>query len=397
VTDPSGRITRSINASPATTITAGERILRRIRIDRVTVFRQWQPFVEGTYTCSGGRSAEGFDSTIVRVSADSGEEGWGEMAPLGAFYDPAFAEGARAGLALLAPVAIGHDACTPAALHRRLDLHLNGHPYVKSALDMACWDLAGRLAGLPLVDLLGGRDADDVPLYRSISQDLPDAMAETARRHVADGYRRLQVKVGLDPDDDVERIEAVRAAIPADVVLYADANASWRPADARRFLRATQHLAFTLEQPCASFDANCSVRAATDRPFVLDESIDSLDALLRAHAAGLVDGITIKIARVGGVTPARLLRDVAVELGLEVTVEDTGGAQIDTAAIAHLAIGTPAGHRTHTVDFHHWVTVANGSFDLECRGGAMTLPSGPGLGVTVDESALGEPVLDVRS
>lgn len=366
-------------------------------IARVSVFRQWQPFVDGSYTCSGGRSADGFDSTIVRVEASTGAVGWGEMAPLGAFYDPAFAEGARAALALLAPLALGADPRTPATLHRHLDHHLAGHPYAKSALDMACWDLAGQLADAPLVDLLGGRDTDDVPLYRSISQDTPEVMAATARRLVADGYRRLQVKVGLDPDDDVERIEAVVDAVPSDVVLYADANAAWLPADARRFLRATRHLAFTLEQPCASLEANRSVREVCDRPFVLDESIDSLHALLRAHTAGIVDGITIKIARVGGVTPARLVRDVAVELGLEVTVEDTGGAQIDTAAIAHLAIGTPAGHRTHTVDFHHWVTVANGTFDLECRDGSMTLPSGPGLGVSVDESSLGPAVVDVRA
>ncbi|CAB4556105.1 MAG: mandelate racemase [Actinobacteria bacterium] len=370
-------------------------------ISRVSVFRQWQPFVDGTYTCSGGRSAEGFDSTIVRLEALDPQVGtvvgWGEMAPLGAFYDPSFAEGARAGIALLAPHVLGADHRAPVALHRRMGLHLNGHPYAKSAIDMACWDLAGRAADTPLVDLLGGREGDEIDLYRSVSQDAPDVMAEHARRLVGAGYRRLQVKVGLEPDDDVERIEAVRAAVPASTVLYADANASWRPADARRFVLATRHLAYTLEQPCAGFDANLSVRRAFDGPMVLDESIDSLDALVRSHGAGLVDGITIKIARVGGVTPARLIRDVAVDLGLEVTVEDTGGAEIDTAAIAHLAIGTPVGARTHTVDFHHWVTVSHGTFDLECRDGAMTLPSGPGLGVTVDESVLGDPLLDLHS
>ena len=364
------------------------------------MYRQWQPFAEGTYTCSGGRSATGFDSSVVRLETSDGHVGWGEMAPLGSFYDPSFAEGARAGLALLAPLVLGADPRVPASLHRRLDLHLNGHPYAKSALDMACWDLAGRATGQPLVDLLGGRDsgaADEIDLYRSVSQDTPEAMAATARRLVADGYRRLQVKVGLRPDDDVERIEAVADAVPSGTVLYADANAAWTAADARRFVLATQGLAYTLEQPCGSFEANLAVRSACDRPFVLDESIDSLDALLRCRSAGLVDGITIKIARVGGVTPARLVRDVAVELGLEVTVEDTGGAQIDTAAIAHLAIGTPAASRTHTVDFHRWVTVANGSFDLECRNGVMTLPSGAGLGVEVDEAVLGEPLVDLRS
>lgn len=366
-----------------------------MRITQVTVFRQWQPFADGPYTCSGGRSADGFDSTIVQVTTDAGLVGWGEMAPLGSFYDPSFAAGAREGLRVLAPVVLGLDPRTPPAVHRVMDLHLNGHPYAKSALDMACWDIAGQSAGVPLVDLLGGRHGDNVPLYRSVAQASPEHMAAAAAKYVAQGYRRIQVKVGLDVATDVERMAAVCDVLPAGTVVYADANAGWLPAQAREFLRATRDLDYTFEQPCAGYESNLAVRSACDRPLVLDETIDSMAVLARAHADHLVDGITIKIARVGGITPARLLRDVAVELGLRVTVEDTGGAQIDTAAIAHLALGTPEGHRTHTVDFHHWVTAANGAADLPCEGGAMGCPTTPGLGVAVDPVVLGEPVLVV--
>ena len=363
-----------------------------MRITRATVHRQWQPFVDGEYTCSGNRSASGFDSTIVRLDTDEGLTGWGEVAPLGSFYDPAFAAGAREGVRLLAPLLIGREPREVTSIHRLLDAHLNGHPYAKSAIDMACWDLAAQAAGLPLAEALGGRFGTTVALYRSVSQGTPEQMATLAAEHVGAGYRRIQVKVGLQPDDDVERFEAVHAALPPGTVVYADANAAWSAADARRFLRATRHLEYTLEQPCAQHEANLAVRAATDRPMVLDESIDSLAALLRAHHAGLVDGITIKIARVGGITPARLIRDVAVDLGLEVTVEDTGGAEIDTAAIAHLSMSTPESARTHTVDFHHWVSVGHGTADLPCEGGAMGAPRVPGLGVLVDVDVLGAPV-----
>jgi L-alanine-DL-glutamate epimerase-like enolase superfamily enzyme len=244
--------------------------------------------------------------------------------------------------------------------------------------------------------MLGGRDGETVELYRSVAQASPAAMADRAAHYARDGYRRIQVKVGLDPGDDVERMEAVLDELPAGTVVYADANASWTPADARRFVRATRHLDYVLEQPCADHDANVTVRAVCDRPFVLDESIDSLASLLRAHRAGLIDGVTLKIARLGGVTRTRLLRDVAVELGLEVTVEDTGGAQIDTAAIAHLSLSTPVGARTHTVDFHRWVTVANGTGDLVCRDGRMTAPTGPGLGIEVDVDQLGHPLFTLN-
>ncbi|MCU1389293.1 MAG: ykfB [Ilumatobacteraceae bacterium] len=366
-----------------------------VKIDSVTVYRQWQPFASGTYTCSGGRSAEGFDSTIVRIAADNGLVGWGEMAPLGSFYDPSFVGGAREGIRLLAPLLIGLDPRAPHVLNEVMDLHLNGHPYAKSALDMACWDLAARAADLPLAEALGGRFSTTVDLYRSVSQAAPEVMAQQAAEYIDHGYRRLQVKVGLDPDDDVERMEAVLAVLPAGTVVYADANAAWQPAQARRFLRSTAHLDYTLEQPCASYANNLAIRAACDRPLVLDESIDGVETLVRAHADHLVDGITIKIARVGGITKARLIRDVAVQLGLQVTVEDTGGAEIDTAAMAHLSVSTPNQSRTHTVDFHNWVTVSHGVADLRCVDGTMTAPDAPGLGVEVDITALGEPLLVV--
>lgn len=368
-----------------------------MKITAITAWAQWQPFVDGIYTCSGGRSAAGFDSTLVRVQTDAGLCGWGEYAPLGSFYDPAFVGGAREGLRLLAPLLLGADPQSTGALVRRMDLHLNGHPYAKSALDMACHDIAAQAAGLPLAEALGGRFGETVPLYRSVAQAAPTAMAAKARAYVAAGYRRIQIKVGLDVGEDIERMHQVMDVLPKGTVVYADANAAWRPAQAREFLRATRDLAYTFEQPCAGFDENANVRAVCDRPLVLDESIDSLPAFLRAQQARLMDGITIKIARVGGVTRTRQLRDLAVECGLGVTIEDTGGAQIDTAAMAHLSLGVPESHRTHTCDFHHWVTVANAQVPLHCAGGQMDAPRLPGLGVTVDPAAFGAPLFDLHA
>ncbi len=176
----------------------------------------------------------------MRIDTDAGLTGWGEMAPLGAFYDPSFAAGARAALAELAPALIGADPLQTIALNRRMDHVLKGHPYAKSAIDMACWDLVGKNAEQPLAEMLGGRFGDTVALYRSVPQAEPARMAEQARRYVEAGYTRIQVKVGLDPDEDIARIEAVRDALPRDVVLFADANSGWNTHQARRFLRATR-------------------------------------------------------------------------------------------------------------------------------------------------------------
>ena len=135
-----------------------------------------------------------------------------------------------------------------------------------------------------------------------------------------------------------------------------------------------------------------AIRSACDRPLVLDETIDSVDVLLRAIADGLVDGVTIKLARVGGISKAKLIRDIAIAKNLKITIEDTGGAQIDTAAYSGLMMSTPEHLRQHTVDFHNWVTVTNGKANFQIANGAMTPPHGPGLGVEVDPRAFGEPI-----
>lgn len=362
----------------------------------VTAYRLDLPFRDAPYTCSGGRSAMGFDSLVVCLNTDAGLQGWGEMAPLGAFYDPAFAGGARAALEELAPVVLGQDPTQIVALGRRMDFHLKGHPYAKSAIDMACWDLLGKQADLPLAELLGGRYGTRVDLYRSIAQQSPTLMAARARAYQDAGYRRLQVKVGLDPDEDIERIEAVRAALDPDVVLFADANGGWVTHQARRFLRATRNLDYYLEQPCATYQECLALRGDCDRPLVLDESITDLAALLRAHADGAADAVTIKIARVGGITKAKLIRDTAVEIGLAVTVEDTGGAEIDTAAMVHLSLSTPETQRLHTCDFHNWVTRSNARGLPATENGTISIGHAPGLGVEPLVETFGPPFLAIN-
>jgi L-alanine-DL-glutamate epimerase-like enolase superfamily enzyme len=368
-----------------------------MKITRITAWRQDQPFRDGPYVCSGNRVALGFESTIVRIEADAGVTGWGEMSPLGSFYSPAFAAGARAGVTELAPKLIGLDPLPWRALEAKLEAEMMGQPYVKAAIDMALWDLRARAAEQPLAEYLGGRFGDGVDLYRSISQDTPDKMAVRAKKYLAEGYRRLQVKVGGDPRVDVARLAAVRDAVGPDVILFADANGGWTRAQARLFLHAVRDISFTMEQPCMAYEDCRAIRAHCAQPMVLDESIDTLSALVHAHADGVADGVTIKIARVGGVGKAARMRDLCVDLKLPVTVEDTGGAEIDTAAMAHLSLSTPAELRLHTVDFHNWVTIGHGTGLAPCRDGKMFAPTGHGLGIDVDLGALAQPFIDCRA
>jgi L-alanine-DL-glutamate epimerase-like enolase superfamily enzyme len=368
-----------------------------VRIARIACYRLELPFADGEYGVSGGRTSTSFDSTVVVVETDDGVEGFGETASLGSTYDPAFAGGARAAMTELAPALLGADPLQVGRVSRLMDDALRGHPYAKSALDMACWDAAGKATGRPLCELLGGRYGDSVPVYCAISAASPESVAETAAAKVAAGYRRVQVKVGDDPTADLERVEAVRAAVGPDVHLIADANGGWSVRDARRFLLGLRDEALTLEQPCASLEEIAVLREHCRHPLVLDESVDSVSALLRAHAAGLADGITIKLARVGGIAPARLIRDLAVALRIPVTVEDTGGSDIDTAAMIQVSLSTPEELRTHTYDFSQFVTISNADGLPGIEGGAHRAPEGPGLGVTLRREVLGEPFLEVSA
>src|SRR6516165_3059172 len=118
-----------------------------------------------------------------------------------------------------------------------MDAALKGHAYVKSAIDMACWDILGKAAGLPVCTLLGGRYGDDFVLYRAISQESPAAMAERVAGYRAEGYRRFQLKVGGDAAEDIARIRAVAAKLQPDDRLVADANTGWLMHDAMRVVR----------------------------------------------------------------------------------------------------------------------------------------------------------------
>src|SRR5438034_112533 len=173
-----------------------------MKITCILAYRVELPLHEITYKWSGGKSVTVFDSTIVSVETDTGLVGYGEVCPLGPFYLPASADGVRASLRELGPHLIGEAPRQLAKLNRTLDAALKGHPYVKSGIDIACWDIRGQAASMPVCELLGGRYGADVHLYRAISQDAPEAMAARVADYREQGYRRFQLIVGGDPDVD---------------------------------------------------------------------------------------------------------------------------------------------------------------------------------------------------
>ena len=363
---------------------------------KITSIKAWQvdlPLKEGRYSWSNGNFVEVFDTTVVAVETDVGITGYGECCPLGSAYLPAYAAGVRAGLQEIGPKVIGMDPTDLGVLNRHMDSVLRGHPYVKAPIDVACWDILGKVAGLPVYKLLGGAEQAEIDLYRAISQVPPKQMAENVAGYKREGYRKFQLKVGGDANEDIARIRACREILDPSDTLVADANTGWTMAETARIIAATADLDIYIEQPCPTYEECLSVRRRAIRPWVLDEVITGLDVLVRALGDHAMDVINLKISKVGGLTKARQMRDLCVSSGIPMTIEDTWGGDIVTASIAHLARSTPAEFCFSATDFNSYgtVTIADGAPPR--KNGRMTASDAPGLGITPRMDVLGTPVL----
>jgi L-alanine-DL-glutamate epimerase-like enolase superfamily enzyme len=279
-----------------------------------------------------------------------------------------------------------------------MDAALLGHAYAKSAVDVACWDVLGRAAGLPACALLGGRRHESFPLYVAISLGPVDEMASSVERLRAEGVHRFQLKLGADPYEDARRVRAVLEATTEGDVVIADANGGWRLPEAMiaaRLLDGLTRLFF--EQPCPTLEECLSVRRHTSLPFVLDEVISDTGSFLRAWREHGMDAVNLKVSKVGGLTRARQLRELAESLGVALTIEDTWGGDLATATVAHLAASTRP-EALFTVSFmNDWTNEHVAGYRPRSVAGRGAAPDGPGLGVDVDLERLGEPLFSAAA
>ena len=365
---------------------------------KITAIKAWQvdlPLKEGRYSWSNGNYVEVFDATLVAVETDAGVTGYAECCPLGSAYLPSYAAGVRAGIQEIGPKLIGADPTELNVINRAMDAVLRGHPYAKAPIDIACWDIFGKLTNQPIYQLLGGAAQEEVALYRAISQEDPEKMAAKVAGYRAEGYTKFQLKVGGDADTDIERIRLCAREMRKGDILVADANTGWTMHEAARVVAAVRDVDVYIEQPCPSYEESVSVRRRTTRPFVLDEVITGPDMLVRGLAEDAMDIINLKISKVGGLTKAKLMRDLCVASGIPMTIEDTWGGDIVTAAIAHLARSTPEEFCFSATDFNSYVTrdIATGA--PKRVNGFMTASDAPGLGIEPMLDTFGAPALEI--
>lgn len=363
-----------------------------MRIRELHIYRHDLPVKNGPYTMANA-NVWALDTTLVRMVSDSGIEGWGETCPVGPTYAESHAAGARAALVAMGEGLIGAEI-TPLGLHRTMNGLLNGHNYAKAAIDIAAHDLIGKATGLRVADLLGGVAQERVPSYYATGVGAPDEIAKLAAEKVAQGYPRLQIKVGGRPVEvDIAVIRKVWETIGGTARLAVDGNRGWTTRDALRVSRECPDIPFIMEQPCNTVDDLRKIRGQVSHAIYMDENAVDLATVIGAVGGNLVDGFGMKVTRIGGLHPMATFRDICEARSLPHTCDDSWGGDIIAAACTHIG----ATVRPQLLE-GVWLAqpYIEGHYDeasgIRIEGGHITLPKGPGLGVVPDAGRFGDPV-----
>ncbi len=360
-----------------------------MKISRISIYQIDVPI--DPFPISGGRVTSSFDETLVRIETDTGHEGWGDSVPWGSNYVAAFAKGVRAGLDELAPKLIGYDPRHVASINTLMDREMTGQNAVKSALDVACWDVLSRSLEIPLWVLLGGMVTERPPLIGSLPAQTGDALEEVLAKNRAQGLTNLSAKLSGDVAKDIETINWIGDRMVVGESLKVDGNGGWRVDEAIRIARATAEVDLMFEQPCATYEECREVRRATGVPLILDESATDLGVVLRAKEDGVLDALNLKLAKVGGLSKMRMIRDVCVTLNVPIEIQDSSWSDLACAVISHVGHSTPIRCIRSVMPPKgiHLDTVEN---PARMEGGAFLAPKGPGIGAVPMLKVLGDPI-----
>jgi L-alanine-DL-glutamate epimerase-like enolase superfamily enzyme len=243
-----------------------------------------------------------------------------------------------------APLLIGQDPTKIDEVCRLIMPTVAGNPFTKSAIEMALWDIAGKAAGKPVYELLGGKVRESVPIKWSISGREPDQAAEIARWAIGKGFSSMKVKVGIDPDGDVARLKSVREAVGSKTHLGVDANGGWKTADAALpvIRRLAEHDLYFVEQPVLAGDHHgmAHVRAQAKVAIVADESVYTIEDAKNLAQIEAADVFSIYVGKAGGISNARDIARYAESVGLSCAIGSNLEMGIGSAAMIHLALAT---------------------------------------------------------
>lgn len=374
-----------------------------MKIERIEVLPVRLP-LKGVLTLARGVSRtleEGKQVVLVRITADDGTVGWGEAGPSRRWSAETTHSVYTTIKHYLAPALIGHDPFDIAGLHGVMNTELApgldpGQPIAKAAIDIGVHDLICRKLDIPLQAWLGGKLSDGVELARLVSASGPDDAARITAAALGEGFKAFKVKVGHNPDIDVDVVRAVIETAPGCVV-WPDANQGYSLDQALAMARAFEALGIEVfEQPIPMTDAAGMARLmnATGLTIVLDEAAMGLAYLVELMRRDAVEGIAIKVNKVGGLYYARQMCDLARNTGMTLIGSGLMDAPIGFAASVHL-------FAAYGIDFpvdlngpqHIAEDYLAAPFPMD--GQRALVPQGPGLGIAIDEDKLADFHLDI--
>ena len=343
------------------------------------------------------RTANAAEDIIVRLVTDTGEVGFGEAPPTGVITGDTAEAVCGALTHHLAPCLLGRDVEEFETLTRDVQKAMVHNSSAKAAVDMALWDLYGKRFGIPVFRMLGAARTK-LTTDITISVNAPEEMARDAEKAVNRGFDCLKVKVGVNPSLDIERLSAIRAAVPASVVLRIDANQAWTPREAVRMLNSMQDRGLDIElveQPVKGADLE-GLRYVTEHspvPVLADEAVFSPEDALKILQLRAADLINIKLMKCGGITGALKIATLAELYGVECMIGCMLEGRVAVNAAAHLACARSV---ITKVDLDGPMLAASDpvSGGCRCEGKDLVMTEEPGLGVYAVEGL--EPLGELR-
>jgi O-succinylbenzoate synthase len=357
-----------------------------LTIDRITL-REIRLALKEPFRISSGVMQERRIALLELTDRD-GASAWAECV---AFQLPIYTAETidTAWLALrewLAPRLLGRTLAGPAEVHALLEENIRGHNMAKAALEMGAWGLAAEASGLSLSSLLGGtRSVIPTGISLGIQRE-PSALVARARAAVADGYRKIKVKIR--PGQDVEYVHAVRNALGDDIGIMADANSAYTLDDADRLRQLDAFDLIMLEQPLGDDDLvrHAALQRRMTTPICLDESITSADRaqdMIELESGRVVN---IKPGRVGGLTVSRRIHDICRAAGIPVWcggMLESGIGRAYNVALASLPNFSLPGDLSPSARYWHR-DVVTPEWTMDADGMVRVPRDRPGIGVTVD-------------
>jgi muconate cycloisomerase len=353
------------------------------------------------------RLGEGY--VVLRLELESGIVGWGEAQVIGTWGGD---HGARYGETprmtataikdVLIPAVTGHDVTEIEQLHARMDRVLRGYPYAKAAIDVAVHDAIGKIYGVPVYQLLGGKVRDGVALAHSIGLMDAAAAEREAAEVIAEGITTIKVKIGVEVERDIAVVAAVRGAIGTAGKIRVDANQgyrSWREA-VRAISAMEKYDLVYAEQPVEGLRAMAQVSARINVPVMADESAWSAHDVLEIVRLDAAQMLSVYYTKPGGLAPSKRLLAVAGAASLPCDINGSAEMGIGVAADLHLAVSSPEimlpGTIPVTSTAEAIVTKVAGRKYLDdliktpfrFDKGLLYVPDGPGLGIEVDEAKI---------